>query len=79
MVLKEVPPRESDQPEGEGTEDSTQGTASQEGLVENKGWRILVANSRGTLVNHHFCNMWTPLQEVKTAWSGRPNIQNLVN
>jgi len=35
---------------------------------------MLVANSTGTLVNHHSCDMGTPRQEVKTASSGLPNI-----
>jgi len=35
----------------------------------------LVANSRGTLVNHHCWNMGTPRQEVKTHSSGLPDIK----
>jgi len=55
--------------------DSSQGTVSYEGYVDDKGPRILVANSRGTLVNHHSCDMGTPRQEVKTASSGLPDIK----
>ena len=55
--------------------DSSQGTASYEVYVDNKVPRTLVANSRGTLVNHHSCDMGTPRQEVKTASSGLPDIQ----
>jgi len=57
--------------------DSSQGTVSYEGYVDDKGLRILVANSRGTLVNHHSCDMGTPRQEVKTASSGLPDIKIL--
>ena len=42
-----------------------------------KGRVSLVANSRGTLANHSW-NMGTPQQEVKTASSGLPDIQNFV-
>jgi len=45
--------------------------------VDDKGLRILVANSRGTLVNHHSCDMGTPRQEVKTASRGLPDIKIL--
>jgi len=38
---------------------------------------MIVANSRGTLVNHHSSNMRTPRQEVKTASRGLPDIQNI--
>jgi len=55
--------------------DSSQGTASHEGQVDDKGPRTLVANSRGTLVNHHSCDMGTPRQEVNTASSGLPDIE----
>jgi len=55
--------------------DASQGTVSDEGEVDDKGPRILVANSRGTLVNHHSCDMGTPRQEVKTASSGLPDIK----
>ena len=57
--------------------DSSQGTVSDEGQVEDKGLRILVANSRGTLVNHHCCDMPTAGQEVKTASSWLPDIKIL--
>jgi len=55
--------------------DSSQGTVSYEGKVDDKGPRILVANSRGTLVNHHSCDMGTPRQELKTTSSGLPDIK----
>jgi len=45
--------------------------------VDDKGPRILVANSSGTLVNHHSCGMGTSRQEVKTASSGLPDIKIL--
>jgi len=57
--------------------DSSQGTVSYEGYVDDKGLRILVAHSSGTLVNHHTCAMGTPRQEVKTASSGLPDIKIL--
>jgi len=57
--------------------DSSQGTASHEGYVDDKGRPTLVANSRATLVNHHSCDMETPQQEVKTASSGLPDIKKL--
>jgi len=57
--------------------DSSLGTVSYEGYDDDKGPRILVANSRGTLANHHSCDMGTPGQEVKTANSGLPDIQIL--
>jgi len=55
--------------------DSSQGTASHEGYVEDKGPRTLVAHSRGTLVNHHSCDMGTPWQDVKTGSSGLRDIK----
>jgi len=76
MVLVEVPLRELDQVEGEGTVDSMQGTALYAELVDNKGRRILVTNSRDTLVNHT-CNLGPPRQEVQTTCSGLPDIQKL--
>jgi len=57
--------------------DSSQGTVSYEGQVDDKGPRILVANSGGTLVNHLSCDMGTSRQEVKTASSGLPDIKTL--
>jgi len=57
--------------------DSLQGTASHEGLVVNKGRRIQVANSRGTPVNHHSCNIGTARREVQTASSVLPDIRKL--
>ena len=57
--------------------DLSQGTVSYEGYDDDKGPRILVANSRGTLVNHDSCDMGTPRQEVKTPSSGLPDIQIL--
>jgi len=57
--------------------DLSQGTVSYEGQVDDKGRRILVTNSRGTLVNHHSGDMGTTRQEVKTASSGLPDIKIL--
>ena len=57
--------------------DSSQGTASHEGYVDDKGLRTLVANSRATLVNHLSSDMETPQEEVKTASSGLPDIKKL--
>jgi len=57
--------------------DSSQGTVSYEGYVDDKGPRIQVENSRGTLVNNHSCDMGTARQEVKTARSGLPDIKIL--
>ena len=64
--------------EGEGTVNSSQGTISYEGYGDDKGLGILVANSRGTLVNHHSCDMGTPQQVVNTASSALPNM-NIVD
>jgi len=44
--------------------------------VDNKGRHNLVANFRGTLVNHAG-NMGTPRQEIKTPRSGLRDIQKL--
>jgi len=77
MVGEEPTPDELDQLEGEGTVDSSQGTASHVRSVDNKGRGTLVANSRGTLVNHHTSTMGTLRQEVNTASSGPPDIQNI--
>ena len=60
---------------GGGTVDSSQGPVSHEGSVDDKGPRILVTNSRGTLVNHHSCDMGTPRQELKTGSSALPDIK----
>jgi len=77
MVWEEPTPEELDQLEGKGTVDSLQGTASNVRSVDNKGRRTLVTNLRGNLVNHHTSTMGTLGQEVNTASSGPPDIQNI--
>ena len=57
--------------------DSSQATVAYEGQVDYKGPCILVANSSGTLVNHHSCDRGTSQQEAKTASSGLPDIKIL--